>query len=456
MIQMSLPTLAGLLSVSTVQPAIEFVGVSIDSRRHCNGRLFIALQGDRFDGHDYVEAAYQDGAVAALVEHRLDCQIPQIIIADCRQAMICLARHWRHHCVATVIALTGSNGKTTVKEMLSQILQKQAPTHATPGNFNNDIGVPLTLFELSSDDGYAVVELGASQHGDIARLASIVEPDIVYVNNAAAAHLAGFGNIQGVIDTKGELYAYCQARHVAVFNNDEIASQQWRQYCAAEKQLSCALVADADITADWQMTDTGLIFSINYQGQTRTTSLCVFGEHNARNALAAITIAVAAGVDFSQTVKNLAGFCGVSGRLQMIDGPQNSRLIDDSYNANPDSLGAGINVLCALSGEAWLALGDMAELGAGAQQLHDQAALTARRQGVRKMFAIGPLSKMASRRFGEDGFGFECINEMAKAILAQIHQDVNLLIKGSRSSGMEKLLNALLSHNNTGKMTHVV
>ena len=165
---------------------------------------------------------------------------------------------------------------------------------STEGNLNNDIGVPLTLFGLSSDDGYAVVELGASQHGDIARLVSIVEPDIVYVNNAAAAHLTGFGNIQGVIDTKGELYAYCQTRHVAVFNNDEIASQQWRQYCAAEKQLSCALVADADVTADWQMTDTGLILSINYQGQIRTTSLCVFGEHNARNALAAITIAVAA------------------------------------------------------------------------------------------------------------------------------------------------------------------
>lgn len=456
MIGMSLKVLSEALSVTTSEPDTEFSGVTIDSRKNCDGQLFIAIRGDRFDGHDYVEAAYLSGAVAALVESRLDCDIPQIIVENCKQSMIQLANHWRHRCQARVIALTGSNGKTTVKEMAFHILQKQAPTHATQGNFNNDIGVPLTLFELALDDEYAVIELGANYQGEIAALAKIAEPDIVYVNNVAAAHLAGFGTVQGVIDAKGELYEYCRARHCAVFNNDEVASQQWRDLCAAEKQISCALNADADVTAEWQGNETGLTLTVYYKGRIETVSLCVFGEHNARNALAAITIALAAELDFAQAVNNLAGFSGVKGRLQMIGGPQKSRLINDSYNANPGSLEAGIKVLCALQGEAWLALGDMGELGSEAQVLHVRAARLAREQGVRKMFGIGSLSCIASREFGEDGFCFEQIDDMGKVILAQIHQGVNLLIKGSRSAGMEKLVDVLLSHNQPEDSHHVI
>lgn len=459
MISMNLQKLSECLSLELPQSfEVVFTGVTIDSRKSCEGQLFIAIRGDHFDGHDYLDAARKSGAVAALVETKIDCDIPQLIVEDCKQAMIRLANQWRKGCSATVIALTGSNGKTTVKEMIYHILQKQADTHATQGNFNNDIGVPLTLFELSPEDSYAVIELGANHAGEIANLANIAEPDIVYVNNVAAAHLAGFGTVQGVIDAKGELYAYCSKHHRAVFNADEFASIQWRESCDAKNQLSCALNADsvADVRASWQSEEAGLKLTVNYQGQTGSVSLCVFGEHNARNALAAITVSLIAGIEFTTAVNNLAGFSGVKGRLQMIGGPNKSRLINDSYNANPDSLEAGIKVLCGLQGEAWLALGDMGELGDEAQALHIQAAMLAREQGVKKMFAIGSLSCAASREFGDSGYCYEQIDEMAKVISSQIHEGVNLLIKGSRSAGMEKLVEGLISHQKPGDTHHAV
>lgn len=437
-------------------PQVNFRGVTIDSRKRCDNQLFVAIRGERFDGHDYVEAAYQAGAVAALVETKLDCDIPQLVVADCKQAMIQLANYWRHQCNATVIALTGSNGKTTVKEMLFQLLQKEGQTHATQGNFNNDIGVPLTLFGLSTDDTYAVIEMGANHQGEIAALAKIAEPDIVYVNNVAAAHLTGFGTVQGVIDAKGELYAYCQENHSAVFNVDEVASQQWRESCAAQKQLCCSLNSkpDVDLNASWRPDEIGISLTVEYKGQTNAVSLCVLGEHNARNALAAISMAVSAGVEFGSAVNNLSGFSGVEGRLQMLDGPANSRLINDSYNANPTSLEAGIKVLCSLKGDAWLALGDMGELGDEAEALHQKAAKTARELGVEKIFAIGPLSCSASRVFEENGYCSDSIDNMVLVILAQIHEDVNLLIKGSRSAGMERLVEGLLSQQNPEEVHH--
>jgi UDP-N-acetylmuramoyl-tripeptide--D-alanyl-D-alanine ligase len=249
---------------------LRFCGVTIDSRNDCEGRLFVAIRGDNFDGHDYVDIAYRNGAVAALVETEIDCEIAQIVVDDCKLAMAQLANYWRHSCQATVIALTGSNGKTTVKDMLCQILLHEAPTHATKGNFNNDIGLPLTLFNLSPQDRFAVVELGANHAGEIATLAKITEPDIVYVNNVAASHLTGFGSVQGVIEAKGELYAYYQPRHRAVFNLDEAASPYWQSICVAEKTLSCALNNDAEVGASWNQDEKGLSLEVSYAGEKQT------------------------------------------------------------------------------------------------------------------------------------------------------------------------------------------
>tara|TARA_B110000971_G_scaffold13761_1_gene12783 strand:- start:11455 stop:12900 length:1446 start_codon:yes stop_codon:yes gene_type:complete len=448
MISLKLQQLASVLGIEVLaatkeQSDLKFKGVTIDSRSNCSGQLFIAIKGERFDGHDYVESAFKNGAVAALVEKKHNCDIPQLIVSDSKQSMATLANFWRHNCQATVIALTGSNGKTTVKEMLYQILKKQALTHATNGNFNNDIGVPLTLFDVSVKARFVIVEMGANHTGEIANLARMAEPDVVYVNNVAAAHLAGFKSIQGVIDAKGELYDYCQPNHRAVFNIDEAASQQWQATCVAKNTISCGLNTPANVQAQWKPNDEGISLSIKYKEQAYQVEIPVFGEHNARNALAAITIAVIAGIEFKKAVLNLAGFESVKGRLQMLQGPNNSRLIDDSYNANPGSLEAGVKVLCRLKGEPWLALGDMGELGSDAELLHKEAAEVAKKLGVKKLFGIGPMSCAASETFGDSGYCFDTVEESARVIQSLTHPEVNLLIKGSRSAGMDRLVKAL-------------
>jgi len=461
MISFSLQQLANILSldgfsVRDEQSELLFKGVAIDSRNDCSGQLFVAIKGERFDGHNYVTSAFEKGAVVALVESPQDCDIPQIIVPDCKQAIALLANIWRHNCPATVIALTGSNGKTTVKEMLYQILQKEASTHATRGNFNNDIGVPLTLFNLSLKNKFSIVEFGANHPGEIARLAAITEPDIVYVNNAGTAHLSGFGSLQGVVDAKGELYAYCQSKHSAVFNGDEQASKHWQTICLAENTMTCGLDATANVQGQWEPTDKGILLNVQYKGQTSQVAIPVLGEHNARNALAAISIAVTAGIEFKAAVVNLTGFEPVKGRLKMMQGKNNSRLIDDSYNANPSSVEVGVEVLCSLKGEPWLALGDMGELGSDAESLHKKVAEIAKKQGVKKLFGIGPMSCIASGVFGDSGYCFDDVEESASLIQRLIHQDVNLLIKGSRSAGMDQLVKALMASGKANPERHSI
>ncbi len=456
MIKLSLQTLAEILGTSVEDfPSANFSGVTIDSRQPCGAKLFVAIKGPNFDGHNYLEKAYRNGAVVALVEHRQQCDIAQIVVADCKQAMGQLANYWRRYCDPCVIALTGSNGKTTVKEMLYQILIKQASTLATRGNFNNDIGVPLTLFGLEPEHDYAIIEMGANHRGEIARLAEIAKPDIVYVNNVAAAHLAGFGDAQTVIEAKGELYAYCAPEQQALFNADEVASHYWQELCAAKAQVTCGLDNVADIRASWSAEGETLRVEFAYQGETRTCELGVVGEHNVRNALAAVSLAILSGNELTQAVESLADFSGVKGRLQILSGPERSRMIDDSYNANPESLEAGIKVLCSLPGSAWLALGDMAELGAEAESLHRKAAQTARRHGVEQFFGVGEMSCIASEEFGEAGHCCEYIEQMAESIRGQIHPGVNLLIKGSRAAGMERLVAILTESANGGEVDAV-
>ena len=456
MISLSLTELASVIGVDAAGlPPVEFSGVTIDSRQPCRDRLFVAIRGDNFDGHDFVDAARQGGASAAMVERRLPLDIAQIVVDDCKRAMARLANDWRHRCDPCVIALTGSNGKTTVKEMLYRILAAEAPSHATHGNYNNDIGVPLTLFELGREHQFAIIEMGANHRGEIALLAEIAEPDIVYVNNAAAAHLEGFGDLQGVVEAKGELYAYCKPQHKAVFNLDEPAYTYWRGLCAAQTRLGCALDAEADVGASWSQRGEGLSIAFSYEGRTRECGLQVLGEHNVRNALAAVSLALLAGVDFADAVDNLNGFGGVRGRLQMLRGPAQSRLIDDSYNANPDSLEAGLRVLCSLPGSAWLALGDMAELGDDAPERHRQAARLAHELGVEKMFALGEMSCAASAEFGDAGRCFDSTEEMADELRLQLHGDVNLLIKGSRAAAMDRLVALLTQPVNGGEANAV-
>jgi UDP-N-acetylmuramoyl-tripeptide--D-alanyl-D-alanine ligase len=444
MISLDLPDLAAVLGVDPGGlPRQEFSGVSIDSRQSCDGRLFVAIRGENFDAHDFVAAAAAQGAIAALVDTPQPVDLPQLVVDDTLSAMARIANHWRHHCSARIVALTGSSGKTTVKEMLYRILSAQSPTLATRGNLNNEIGVPLTLFELDAGHEFAIIEMGANHRGEIARLAEIAEPDIVYVNNAGLAHVEGFGGLQGVIEGKGELYAYCGPQHTALFNLDDPACEQWQARCAAQTRLGCALDAEADVGADWRATAFGIAIDFRYRGEQAGAELALIGEHNARNALAAVSLALLAGVDFADAVAALDGFAGIGGRLQFAAGPSGSRLLDDTYNANPDSLEAGMRAVLSLPGEAWLALGDMRELGDDAEELHRRAGSQARELGLARLYAHGELSCLASEAFGDRGYCCADIDDMASRIIAEIHAGVNLLVKGSRAAAMERLVERL-------------
>ena len=449
MIEMSIPQLARLFTQEGSVPDGLFCGVEIDSRKDCAGKLFIAIEGENFDGHDFVVTAVDKGAVAVLVNRQVDVPVPQIGVKDTRQALAQLALSWRQQVNPRVIAITGSNGKTTVKEMLARILTHYHATLKTEGNLNNDIGVPLTLLRLNRDERFAVVEMGANHRDEIRRLLAIAEPDIVYVNNARSAHVEGFGSLQGVIQAKGEMYQYCPAHALAVFNDDEEAVDYWRSICATDRRMSFSSRHYTDVSGSSERLEDGLLLRVKYQQQQADCALGVYGEHNAQNALAAISLALACDLSLDQVVQGLQGFSGVKGRQQFISGINNSRLIDDTYNANPDSLAAAVKVLCSLQGRHWLALGDMAELGERARDYHLQAAKDAHHAGVEAFFALGDMSCQAAEVFGEQGHCFSGHDEMAHFIAERIHSDVVLLVKGSRSAGMEKVVEALSQQNHS-------
>lgn len=437
----------------------NFSGIEIDSRKPCTGSLFVAIKGENFNGHDFIQAAADKGAIAAIVDHKVEASIPQIVVEDCKKSLGLIANAWRKKINPKVIAITGSNGKTTVKEMLGQILSTQQQTLKTAGNLNNDIGVPLTLFRLSPNDHYAVIEMGASHVGEIKQLMDIAVPDVVYANNARPAHVEGFGSLENIIRAKGEVYQYASPEAEAVFNDDEDAVASWKSISATKNQCMFSLEHQADISGSYKSIENGLQISVNFEGQQAKCWINVQGEHNASNAIAAISLAVASGLSLSQAVEGLEGFSAVTGRLQFLKGLNNSLIIDDSYNANPDSLAAAVKVLCALQGTAWLALGDMGELGEDSQSLHTGAAKEARQAGVDKLFALGEKSCQAAETFGHNGFCFDHHDAMAEFIGHRLKSNINLLIKGSRSAQMEKLVKAVSvnpSHSDQAGKRHAV
>lgn len=438
----------------------NFSAVQIDSRTVSENCLFVAIKGDHFDGHEFVRKAAEQGAVAAVVEYIVEgVSIPQFLVKDTRQALAKLASYWRKKVNPLVIAITGSNGKTTVKEMLGQILSVQNKTLVTEGNFNNEIGVPLTLFKLSEKDRFAVIEMGANHRHEINKLVEIAKPDVVYVNNARAAHIEGFGSLQAVIEAKGEMYQYCNSGALAVFNEDEDASDYWKSISATARQMSFSCRQKADVTGNSQPTENGLNISLTVKDNEFDCSLNVHGAHNAQNALAAITLAIAAGVSAEQACFSLSGFKGVNGRQQFLKGLNDSLIINDTYNANPDSLAAAVKVVCSLEGKAWLALGDMAEMGDESQHLHRKAVKAAKESGIKKFFALGEMSCKAADSFSEKGYCFEEHDEMANFIATKLHQGINLLVKGSRSAAMEKVVEKLTcssKQTETAGVTHAL
>ena len=428
-------------------PDADFRGLAIDSRKIEPQQLFVALHGERTDGHRYVGSALADGAAGALIESDTGVEGSQIQVSDTLAGIGHLGRAWRERFDLPVIGVTGSNGKTTVKSMLAAILGLRRHWLVNRGNFNNEIGVPLTLAELDETHVGAIVEMGCARPGDIAYLAGLAKPSIGVVTNAAAAHLEGMGTVQKVAATKGEMFQALSKDGWAVINADDDHADFWRELAQGRNIATFGLDNAADVRGTYSADGDERRLEIRAADWKADVSLKVPGVHNARNALAAATAARIAGASPEDIAHALSQFVAVGGRLDARPQPGGWLLLEDSYNANPASLAAGISVLLEHPGERWLVLGDMAELGPDAEALHFQAGSTARRQGVERLFGVGPLSHHAVQAFGEGGEHFAGKKELIEALKSRLKSGVVCLIKGSRSSRMEEVSQALTGGN---------
>lgn len=422
---------------------VRFSSISTDSRQLSPGDLYIALQGERFDGHDFIEQAQHAGAVAAIVQSDITTSLPYIKVDNTRHALGRLAAARRQAFAGPLVAITGSNGKTTVKEMLAAILRKQGEVLMTQGNFNNDIGMPLTLLRLQQQD-YAVIEMGANHRGEIAYLTDIARPDIALVNNAGPAHLEGFGSIQGVAEAKAEIYQGLSKQGVAIINRDDAYSDYWHTLCEKHRIVGFSLRdKTAAVYGEWKPVDQGGLLKVWHDDTQFRVVLKVYGLHNAMNALAAIAVAVTLQIPVEKISDALQSFESVEGRLKLHQVSSSLVVIDDTYNANPASLSAGIDVLKQLSGEHWLILGDMGELGGDATRLHFDAGIKARRAGISRLLAVGEASQHAVDAFGEGAQLFENKDELMTFIKLHQTAELGVLVKGSRFMHMEEIVKQL-------------
>jgi UDP-N-acetylmuramoyl-tripeptide--D-alanyl-D-alanine ligase len=444
--------LARLASVSggTLHGANRPFGlVSTDSRNLDAGALFVALQGERFDGHDFIADVAARGAAGVLVSRAVPVDIPQVVVSDSLAALSRFANAWRRQFAVPVVGITGSNGKTTTKELAGSILQRRGPCLVTQGNLNNHIGVPLMLCRLAAGHRTAVIEMGANHQREIAHLAALAEPDIGLVVNAGPAHLEGFGGIEGVAKGKGEMFEALGPRGVAVINADDRFADFWRGLASNAGQIVTFGIREAaDFRASAiakQLGDGGFVTAFELQCPLGGSAvrLRLAGEHNVMNALAAAAVAGAAGASLEAIVQGLEAMRPVAGRLEVKRALHGARLIDDSYNANPGSLRAGLRSLAELPGERWLVLGEMAELGQGADVMHAEIGEFARKCGVSRLLAIGNGSREAVEAFGPGGSWFGNVDELIATARADLKAEVTVLIKGSRVNRLERVAAAL-------------
>ncbi|MBV8604086.1 MAG: UDP-N-acetylmuramoyl-tripeptide--D-alanyl-D-alanine ligase [Pelomonas sp.] len=427
--------------------------VHSDTRTLQPGDLFVALRGERFDANDFLAQAQAAGAAAALAERGLAAAgLPGIEVADAKRALGLLAAAWRQHHHLPLIAVTGSNGKTTVTQMIASILRAWLGEHglATAGNFNNDIGVPLTLLRLRQDDAVwhraAVVELGMNHPGEIAPLAALAAPTVALVNNAQREHQEFMSGVEAVARENGAVIAALGASGTAVFPAEDPCAPIWQQLAGARAVLSFALRGAADVSGDAQWVSSG-----HWALQIRTPAgevpvlLRMAGEHNVRNALAAAACTLAAGAPLAAIQQGLERFEPVKGRSalrRVVRGGREITLIDDSYNANPDSVRAAIDMLAGLPGDAWLVLGDMGEVGTQGEAFHAEVGAYAAARGIRHFWCAGPLSAAAARAYGSDARHYGAVADLLAALGAA--PDVaNVLVKGSRFMKMEQVVAAL-------------
>ncbi|MCG7981254.1 MAG: UDP-N-acetylmuramoyl-tripeptide--D-alanyl-D-alanine ligase [Candidatus Thiodiazotropha lotti] len=430
---------------------LRFHSVSTDTRTIKPGDLFVALSGPNFDAHRFIGQARDKGAVAAMVSELQAGELPQLQVTDTRIGLGRLAAFWRDRFEVPIVAITGSNGKTTVKELLASILGIRGSVLATQGNLNNEIGLPLTLLRLQGEQ-CAVIEMGANHPGEIGYLSQITRPDVALINNAGAAHLEGFGDLTGVAHAKGEILSGLKATGVGVLNADDRFFSLWRELCGERHMISFGSSPKADVQSD--LSQAGMRWSeqgfqnhmqVSYRGEQFAVQLSLAGRHNLMNALAAIAAALAMECDIEQIQMGLAGVQAVAGRLRLHHTSTGYRLIDDSYNANPDSVDAAIEVLRGATGTRYLVLGDLAELGDEAAALHAGIGERARQAGLEHLYSLGELSRGAVQSFGDGGIAFSELDQLVDALHAAARTGDAVLVKGSRSAGMDRVVERLMS-----------
>lgn len=422
----------------------QFLGVSTDTRSLKPGELFVALQGPNFDGAKFIRQAEKCNAAGAVVPAAIETSLPIIVVDDTLAALGKLAASWRNQMPATVIGVTGSNGKTTLKELLASCLSLSASTLATYGNLNNEIGVPLMLLRMSEHHRYAVIEMGANHAGEIAYLASLASPRVVAITNAAPAHLEGFGSVEGVAKAKGEIIAGREAPECVILNADDDYFEYWQSLVGSAELISFGLSAEADVRASGvETSEGGSVFELHMPDSEFAVTLALQGKHNVLNACAAAAIARSLGIPDQQIKQGLEAVQPFHGRLQPMLSTGGALLFDDSYNANPVSVQAAADFLATQEGTTWLVLGDMAELGSDGALLHAHTGWVARESGVANLLATGPLSKNTVEAFGENGRWYQNIDDLVDHLRESVGDGDVLLVKGSRSTGMERVVDAL-------------
>ncbi len=446
MIPLTLSALSKRLNARLVGVDEEVCHVSSDSRTIPAKTLFVALKGERFDGHNFAETALDNGASALLVDHQLPLNVPQLIVTDTQKAMGEIGSYLRELINPMSVALTGSNGKTSVKEMVATILSQHHKVLYTAGNFNNEIGVPMTLLRLESDDEFGVFELGANHKGEIDYTSSLVKPHVALVNNVASAHLEGFGSLEGVASAKSEIFNHLAATGTAVINADDQFASVMTAASAKYKQLSFAIDSEADIKASELVADSlGCYrFELSYLEERCVVVLPLSGRHQVSNALAATAICLSLGLTLDEIKLGFSLLVPVKGRMQPTQLGR-VRIIDDSYNANPASVTAAIDWLQEIEGYRCLVLGDLGELGDNASLLHSELGELAKNRGLEALFTLGELSSNASQAFGSKShMNLEQLVENLIENIKQLHGDVTVLVKGSRSARMERVVEALV------------
>lgn len=421
-----------------------FTRVITDSRSVQPGDLFVALRGEHFDGHDHVQMACDAGAVAVMVDREtVGGNCPKIWVANTRKALGGLAGWWRQKLGTRIIAVTGSSGKTTVKDMLAAIAGAALGSDqvwATQGNLNNDIGVPLTLFGLRPEHRIGVVEMGMNHAGEIDWLVSVAMPDVVLINNAGSAHVGLLGSLEAIARAKGEIVAGAPEQAVVVLNGDDRFVGMWRELAQERQVVHFALAAEAEVVGRAQSDAQGSLIAVSTPTGEMIVRLSLPGEHNVMNALAATAGAMALGLPLAAVRKGLSALQAPKGRLQRKQAVQGAGLLDDTYNANPDSVRAAIKSLIAFPGKHVVVLGDMGELGDVAVEAHRAVGEFARDQGVDVLLTLGELAREAAQAFGASGQHFHDVEALVLVLRGLLGCDVTVLVKGSRFMQMERVV----------------